>query len=549
MQSNAPRYEILKDSYLELQSQMEAQFLQSAIEQVELFLKYSPGHALAHNDLGVLYHRKGDKLQALGHHQKANRLAPENLAFQKCLANFYLKEMGWEKEACALYQEVLQAAPNDQEALLALAAISSGAGKAAEGRAFLERIVGLQSESAPATEPTPRPTPQVEPKLWSPPNVTLATATPQPAPFVTEPARAHSKSPDQLYLEARGFAENGNTGAAIESMEQLLTVQPDHALAHNDLGVLYLGNGATARALEHHKKACTLEPDNGIFAENLVGCYLSQGMTDEAIFALLDQLKRSSEDIRTLSALGNICLSVDRPQEALIFFEKVLALEPWNHTASGAVSALRGLSAPQPPTPAAPAQPDAMPFAAAAALQPGDDLATLDELLARLRTSPTATGSSQESAETMYGKALQAAEAGRRDDAIGRLEALAASYPDFAPAQNDLGVLYYQGGDLEHALARHRQAVSLQPGNLDFRKNLAGLCLTDAATSDEGILLLTEILKSHPGDMETLLTLGRVSRDLERPEEAKIFLRRLLEYEPWHKEAQELLKQMSQTSL
>lgn len=535
MQSSSPSYQILKDSYRELQSQMEAQFLHSAIEQIELFLKYNPGHALAHNDLGVLYYRKSDKLQALGHYQKATRLAPENLAFQKNLANFHLKEMGWADEAFGLYQEVLLAAPDDAEALLALATISSGAGKSAEARAFMERILALYAQAGPTPETTPPS--REEPKLGSSPGVTLRETAPQPAP-------ATRKTTDELYLEACGCAEQGRTRDAIGILEGLVADRPDHALAHNDLGVLYLRNGDHARSLEHHQKACALKPDHGIFAKNLVGLYLDQGMTDEAIYALLDQLKRHPADVEILAALGNLSLRVDRPQEAKTFFEKVLALEPWNQVAREAVAALDAPAAPQPPP--APQQHDMT----AATPQAQAELASLEQLLARLRSpAPAASASVGESAETLYGKALQAADAGRLEEATDRLEGLIASYPDFAPAHNDLGVLYYQQGDPGRALARHRQAVSLAPENLDFKKNLAGLCLAEDGTLDEAILLLTQIVKSHPGDIETLFALGRVCRDQRRPEEAKIFLRRLLEYEPWHREAQDLLKQVSQAAL
>jgi len=542
MPSNTPRYEILKDSYRELQSQMESQFLHSAIEQVLHFLKFNPGHAKAHSDLGLFYYRKGDKLQALGHYQKANRLAPDDLGFLKSLANFYLKEMEWVEEASALYREVLQALPDDVEALVALATISSGEGRGDEARAFLERILKLQPQEDPAAEPAPRKDRHEEPKPWSPPVVTLQACVPQTPCPATPPAGSGRKSSDELYLKSRNCAENGRTGDAIEALEGLVSENPEHALAHNDLGVLYQRGGDPARAMVHQKIASDLQPDNDIFAKNLVGLYLEQGMTDEAIHALLDQLRRHPEDVETITALGNISLSVDRPQEARTFFEKVLALEPWNQAAREAVASLAP-SAPPPCQPAPPA-PQADIIAAAPAAKKQEP-ASLDQLLARLRNSaPAPSNGAGESAETLYRQAQQALESGAPERAAEQLEALIASHPDFAPAYNDLGVLHFRQNDRKRALARHRQAVSLDPENLDFSKNLAGLCLTDPATLDEAILLLTGMIKSHPGDIETLFTLGRICSELERPEESRTFLRRLLDIEPWHREAQELLLQV-----
>ena len=501
MNSSQPRYEILKDSYREMQSQLEEQFLHSAIEKVELFLKYNPGHATAHNDLGVFYYKKGEKLQALGHYQKANRLAPDNGVFQKNLANFYFKEMGWTEEAAELYQEILRGTPDDVEGLIALATINSASGNADQARAWFERLLELHAGGG----------------------VTLGKVTPTNVPFAAAPLATARQTPAELYRQACGYAASGRDAEAIASLEELLLCDPGHALAHNDLGVLYLRAGNLTGSLAQHRQAVSLDPANAPFAKNLAGLCLQEGMTDEAIFTLVDQLKQHPEDIETLTALGNISLTVDRPEEASTFFEKVLALEPWNQTAREAVAALR----PAPSLPIAP-QP------AKATAEP----AALDDLLARLRSSISPAADS----DALYQKALTLAEAGNIDAAISQLEALLVQDPGCAMAHNDLGVLYYQQEAPARSLKHHKRAVELAPDNLTYKKNLAGLYLTDSATQDDAVFLLTEIIKAHPRDIETLFTLGKICRDLDRPEESKIFLKRLLEFEPWNLAAQELLQ-------
>ena len=542
MQSNDTRYEILKDSYRELQSQMEAQFLHTAIERVELFLQYDPGHALAHNDLGVLYYRKGDKLQAFGHCQKANRLAPDNPAFQKNLANFYLDEMGWVDEAFELFQEVAKEAPDDVEALLALATISSGAGKAEQARAYMDRILALHAGVGDPVSTTGA-APEMSEHRPSQ-SVTRSEAPQQPVAGSFAPS---AKSADDFYLEARACAEDGDDAAAVELLEELVARFPNHGLAHNDLGVLYLRRGDSTLALQHHKDACALEPENGIFARNLAGLYLDLEMTDEAIFALSERLRRQPDDLETLAGLGNISLTLDRTAEATIFFEKMLALEPWNQTAREALQSLKTEAPPAAPEPS-PAPRQTAPAAPSASAAPpaASTHASLDQLLARLRA--TAPAGVDRSAQSQYDEAQRAAEAGRPDQAVDLLEALVASHPKFAPAYNDLGVLYYQRGDRERSLVRHRQAVALAPEDLEFKKNLAGLCLADDGTLDEAIMLLTELVKSHPKDSETLFALARVCDQQGRPEESRIFLQRLLELEPWHREAQDLLNRVDQAA-
>jgi Flp pilus assembly protein TadD len=501
MNSKPQHYEILKDSYREMQSQMEEQFLHSAIEKVELFLKYHPGHATAHNDLAVLYYRKGETLQTLGHYQKATRLAPDNAVFQKNLANFYFKEMGWAEEAAELYQEILRLAPDDVEGLIALATISSVSGNFDQARAWFEKVLALQTgggKEAPGTVD--------DSTCHDPAHLTPAV-----------------KTPTELYRQACGYAASGRDSEAVASLEEMLRGNPGHALAHNDLGVLYLRTGNRAGALEEHRQAVSLDPANATFAQNLAGLYLDEGRTDEAVFILVDQVNRHPEDIDTLTALGNVSLTLDRTGEARNFFEKVLALEPWNQTAREAVAALD-------PAPAPPMPPQLS--------QPADETASLDELLARLRStiSPAAD------TETLYQKAQTLAEAGSFDAAISQLEALLVQDPKFAAAHNDLGVLYYRMDERTRSIGHHIRAVELAPENLTYQKNLAGLYLTDGATRDDAIFLLTGIIRKHPRDIETLFTLGKVCLEMDCPEEAKLFLRTLLEQEPWNREARELLE-------
>lgn len=539
MTSSPPRYEVLKDSYRELQSQMESKFLHSAIEQVLAFLKYNPGHAAAHNDLGLFYYRQGDKLQALGHFQKAIRLAPENSTFRKNIANFFLKEMEWVDEAVSLYQEVLAAAPGDIDALVALATISSHQGDPAQARLYMDQI--LSQQAGPAPDSAPCQTGREEHATWMPAGAKSQEPPPQVLREQPDSGCTRQKSGAECYLEARSLSEQGKSGDAIAMLEKLLAVDPGHALAHNDLAVLYQVRGDCARALAHQKKASVLEPGNALFTKNLAGLYLEQADTDAAIFTLLDQLKRHPDDIEVIIALGNISLSIDRPQEAKIFFERALALEPWNQVARDAVVAL---AQPAPDLLPTPERADAA--TAPTPPQPQQATASLDELLAKLRNSapPVAPVEVKASLEALYRQAQQAAAAGDLEQATEQFETLTACHPEFAAAYNDLGVLYFQQDDFERSLERHRKAVALAPDNLDFNKNLAGLCLIDPSTRDEGIMALTSMIKLYPADTETLFGLGRVCLEVGRPAEARVFLGKLLDLEPWNREAQALLQQI-----
>ncbi len=76
-------------------------------------------------------------------------------------------------------------------------------------------------------------------------------------------------NPEEAYLEAQKMVEEGKEEEAILVLEALLRSAPDHALAHNDLGVLYFKKGEKEGALLHLQKAFELDPHHPDILHNL----------------------------------------------------------------------------------------------------------------------------------------------------------------------------------------------------------------------------------------------------------------------------------------
>jgi protein O-mannosyl-transferase len=57
---------------------------------------------------------------------------------------------------------------------------------------------------------------------------------------------------------------------AILHYRLVITIRPDHAQAHNNLGVVLEEKGDFGPAAEHYKLALQLKPDDEIFSKNLV---------------------------------------------------------------------------------------------------------------------------------------------------------------------------------------------------------------------------------------------------------------------------------------
>lgn len=89
---------------------------------------------------------------------------------------------------------------------------------------------------------------------------------------------AHRSSPAQdadrecaaaLYRDIESLLESGNAAAVEERLSQVLRLDPDHALAHNDLGTLLLLRGEYEPASAHLQRAYELAPDDWVTVNNL----------------------------------------------------------------------------------------------------------------------------------------------------------------------------------------------------------------------------------------------------------------------------------------
>jgi hypothetical protein len=71
-----------------------------------------------------------------------------------------------------------------------------------------------------------------------------------------------------IYTKAQRLIHTGKYEAAITKLEKLLHTYPAHALAHNDLGVLYSQKGEKKRAINHIEKSLELDPHNSTTKKN-----------------------------------------------------------------------------------------------------------------------------------------------------------------------------------------------------------------------------------------------------------------------------------------
>lgn len=325
-----------------------------AIRHIQDFLKIYPEFSQAHNDIAVLFYRAGNSLKALAHHEKAHKLDPVNITYRKNLADFYFAELEWTGDAIHTYLDILKDNPFDIEALNALGTISLKIGRREQARQYFTRTLQLDGNNMEARQALQ----QLGAFLEAPPFTSLASESPvlrgkEPVASTSTPAypsissvapETHAKvtrSPEELYREAVSLADAGRTDEAILKLEALVEQNSGHALAHNDLGVLYQKRNDLQRSLRNHEEAVRLEPSSAVFQKNLADLLcMGFGRFEEALRIYVSLQARAPQDVDILKALAYVCWRVELPAKARFFLERVLALKPWDHEAQEALMRL-----------------------------------------------------------------------------------------------------------------------------------------------------------------------------------------------------------------
>lgn len=352
--------------------------LDERIRHLKDFLKIYPDFARAHNDLAVMYYQADNTLKALAHYEKAHKLDPSNITYRKNLADFYFVELEWTGDAINTYLDILKDNTTDVDSLNALGAISLQIGRKEQARQYFNRTLQVEHnnpeatlalQQLPASSTVAPSLKQLQHKLsqaTSPAQTTSASEpmgnavaahtqpsiTPETAPIQPPAASFQSlfniapsqpiRTSEELYNVAMNLVNAARSAEAIQTLEMLVTQDTNHALAHNDLGVLYQMNGELQKSREQHEIAVRLNPDNSIFQKNLADLLCSGfGAFEAALEIYVRLFAENSYDVETMKAIAHICLEVNKLDDARFFLEKALAIKPWDQETAEALRTLK----------------------------------------------------------------------------------------------------------------------------------------------------------------------------------------------------------------
>lgn len=329
------------------------------------------------------------------------------------------------------------------------------------------------------------------------------------------------------------------TDEAIHHILDFVKIYPEFAPAHNDLAVLFYQAGNSLKSLAYYEKAHKLDPGNITYRKNLADFYFVElGWAGDAVRTYLDILKDNPFDIEALNALGNISLHLGRKAQARQYFSRTLQLDGDNAEAKQALQQL-------PPPVELPSDQRQISNSTRPSTQVPEPVACVnqDDSLFQQVSCGAPLG-----ADELYQQATYYISTDNLDKAVAQFESLLSEHPDYAAAHNDLGVLYQKTGEIQKSREHHEAAVSLQPDNDIFQKNLADLLCTGFEAFEEALAIYVRLLAKNQCDVETLRAIAHICILVGQQADATHFLELILAMKPWDQDARATIRSLNATT-
>ncbi|WP_158900643.1 tetratricopeptide repeat protein [Burkholderia sp. L27(2015)] len=319
--------------------------------------------------------------------------------------------------------------------------------------------------------------------------------------FPESPAAAPSMVSAAAQLQqALALHQQGRLSEAEAGYQIVLQQQPEHFDALHLLGVIALQNGQTLRAIDLITQALAHERSNAYAYSNLASAYQKLGRYPEAIVRFERALALRPDFVEALSNLGNTLRDAGRREEALASYNRALALKP--------------------------DRPDVL-------ANRGNVLRELRRFDEALDDFDRGLALDARSAVLLFNRANVLFDLGRLDGALVDYDAALAIAPDYCQAISHRSSTLRALRRYDEALAAINQALLLQPDSAEILTN-RGDTLGELARYAQALSDYDRALALKPAYPEAWCNRGNVLRALRRYDEALASYIAALDIDPEH---------------
>lgn len=290
---------------------------------------------------------------------------------------------------------------------------------------------------------------------------------------------------------------------ALSAMAKAVTLMPDDATAHSNMGTALRDHGQLDDAVESFRKALEIRPVDAEAQNNLGVALMELGRLDEAVAGFHRALGIKPDYAETHNNMGNALRDLNRLDDAVESYRLALAIKPdYVEARSNLGVALK-------------------------------DLGRLNEAVACFRRVLVIKPDYAD-VHSNLGVALK--DLGQLNEAVTSFRRALEINPDFAAAHSNLGVALKDLGQPNEALTSIHRALEIKPDSPEMHGNL-GNTLRDLGHLNEAMASFRRALEIKPGDAEAHSNLGNARRDLGQLNEAVASYRQALEIKPDYAEA------------
>ena len=120
----------------------------------------------------------------------------------------------------------------------------------------------------------------------------------------------------------------GRLDDAVASYHKAVTIKPDYAEAHNNLGIAFQDLGKQEQAVASYHKALTIKPDYAEAHNNLGIAFQDLEKLDQAIASYHKALAIKPDHVAAHNNLGNALTDLGKLDEAVASYRKALTIKP-----------------------------------------------------------------------------------------------------------------------------------------------------------------------------------------------------------------------------